>query len=181
MLRLLNHFAAQNVMLPRTEASVRQSLDDWLLAAEDAPTTSTPAVLGCGAVLHLTPTLGELRSLAIHPSHQGQGVGSRLVHALVELARARAYHQLCALTLRPSFFTRLGFHIVDRWSLRPKVWQACLACPKLWHCDEVAVVLTLVDQPGVRPDRPPGWHALRPGAAGPPLRLAEQVAPSRCE
>ena len=172
MLRLVNHFAAQNVMLPRTEASVRQTLGDWLLAAEDEATINTPAVLGCGALLPLTTTLVELRSLAIHPSQQGKGVGRRLVQELVGLARARAYHQLCAMTLRPSFFTRLGFHVVDRWSLRPKVSQACISCPKSRNCDEVAVLLALVEQPAVSTVMPQGWSALPPGEEWQPLRLA---------
>ena len=70
-----------------------------------------------------------------------------LVLALVELAREQEYEEICALTLRSSFFERLGFEVVDRWRISPKVWQACIYCAKFHHCDEVAVLMPLVDKP----------------------------------
>jgi amino-acid N-acetyltransferase len=82
---MVNHFAAANVMLPRSEASVRQTLADWLVADDDG------RVVGCGSLVSLTDTLVEIRSLAVHDDYQGQGIGGRLVLALVELAKAREY------------------------------------------------------------------------------------------
>jgi len=32
---LVNRFAAQNIMLPRTEDSVRQTLPDWIIAIDN--------------------------------------------------------------------------------------------------------------------------------------------------
>jgi amino-acid N-acetyltransferase len=129
---MVNRFAAQNVMLPRTEASVQQTLSDWLVAvdAEDegeSANGSTPyKIAGCGSLVPLTDTLVEIRSLATHEDYQGQGIGGLLVQALVEMAQIQEYEQVCALTLRSSFFERLGFTVVDRWSISPKVWQACI-------------------------------------------------------
>ena len=42
---------------------------------------------------------------------------------------------------------RLGFEVVDRWSISPKLWQDCIYCPKFHHCDEVAVARNLTDRP----------------------------------
>ncbi len=176
ILSLVNHFAAQNVMLPRSEASIRQSLDDWLVAVEDEPTPTIggpmSAIVGCGALVPLTDTLVEVRSLAVHDSQHGKGLGSRLVQELVDLARAREYHQVCALTLRESFFVRLGFQLVDRWSISPKVWQACIYCSKFHHCDEVAVLMNLVAQPEENQLARPGWSNLLKWEAWQPLKLA---------
>jgi amino-acid N-acetyltransferase len=169
---LVNRFAAQNVMLPRTETSIRQTLPDWLVAADGAP-RGRP-VAGFGSLVPLTDTLVEIRSLAIHEDYQGKRIGGRLVSALVEMARGRGYEQVCALTLRASFFTRLGFSVVDRWSISPKVWQACIYCPKFHRCDEVAVLMPLVDKPAKVDTRAPGWNGLLRWDAWQPLKLAYQ-------
>jgi len=94
----------------------------------------------------LTETLAEVRSLAVHDSQQGKGLGGYLVLELVQMARVRSFEQVCALTLREHFFTRLGFEVVDRWSISPKVWQACIYCRKFHRCDEVAVLMNLVEK-----------------------------------
>ncbi len=172
ILALVNRFAADNVMLPRTEASVRHSLPDWRVAQDDASGNS--GIVGCGALVPLTDELAEVRSLAVDAGQHGKGVGSLLVTELVELARVRGFTQVCALTLRESFFTRLGFATVDRWSISPKIWQACIYCPKFHRCDEVAVLMNLVDVP-VQNDNSAGqegWRPLLKWESWAPLKLA---------
>lgn len=175
IVEMVNRFAAQNIMLPRTEASVQQSLADWLVAVEtDLPTEK---LAGCGSLVALTDTLVEVRSLAIHEDYQGQGIGGMLVLALVEMAREQEYEQICALTLRSGFFERLGFAVVDRWSISPKVWQACIYCAKFHHCDEVAVLMPLVDKPAKIDSKAPAWNGLLRWDSWQPLKLAYQQRP----
>ena len=172
---LVNQFAAEKVMLPRTEESVRQTLADWLVAVDPDLVPEDPQILACGALVPLTDMLVELRSLAVHPSRQGQGLGGHVVNHLVQLARQRSYHQICALTLRENFFVRLGFEQVDRWSISPKIWQACIYCSKFHRCDEVAVTMNLVDSPQglLHPlERPAGWNSLLKWSEWQPLKLA---------
>ena len=139
---LVNGFAAENVMLPRTEESILQSLPDWLVAAGDGA-----QLLGCGSLVSLTEQLVEIRSLAVAQAGQGKGIGRRIVEDLVQMATERGYAQICALTLEEGFFEKLGFEVVDRWSISPKLWQDCIYCPKFHHCDEVAVARSLTDSP----------------------------------
>ena len=146
IVELVNRYASQDIMLPRTEESVRHTLGDWLVMVEEEPGEDAPPILACGALVPLTETLAEVRSLAVHDSQQGKGLGGYLVLELVQLARVRSFEQVCALTLREHFFTRLGFEIVDRWSISPKVWQACIFCRKFHRCDEVAVLMNLVEK-----------------------------------
>ena len=172
---MVNQFAAENIMLPRTEESVRQTVNDWLVAVDPDAAPDDPTLLAFGALVPLTDTLVELRSLAVHPSQQGQGLGGHVVNHLVQLARQRGYHQICALTLRENFFVRLGFELVDRWSISPKVWQACIYCPKFHHCDEVAVMMNLVETPqaAVHPlAQSAGWNNLLKWSEWQPLKLA---------
>ena len=145
IMEMVNRHVAENIMLPRNEESVRQSLTDWLVAVDERATGDV--VVGCGSLVPLTEYLVEIRSLAVHESQQGKGLGGKLVLALTKLAREHGFVQVCALTLSEGFFVRLGFELVDRWSISPKVWQACIYCPKFHRCDEVAVLMNLVDQP----------------------------------
>lgn len=175
IIAMVNRFAAKNIMLPRSEESVRRTLPDWLVAVAFDPIGGVERVAGFGSLVALSETLVEIRSLAIHEDYQGQGIGSMLVPALVEMAREREYEQVCALTLRASFFTRLGFEVVDRWSISPKVWQACIYCAKFHRCDEVAVLMPLVARP-VKEDaaKAPAWNGLLRYDAWQPLKLAYQ-------
>lgn len=173
IIAMVNRFAARNIMLPRSEESVQRTLGDWLVAVDQiAPDDERLA--GFGSLVALSETLVEIRSLAIHEDYQGQGIGSMLVPALVDMAREREYEQVCALTLRASFFTRLGFEVVDRWSISPKVWQACIYCPKFHRCDEVAVLMPLVVRPAKGESKSPAWNGLLRYDAWQPLKLAYQ-------
>ena len=172
---MVNQFAAENIMLPRTEESVRQTINDWLVAVDPDAAPGDPPLLAFGALVPLTDTLVELRSLAVHPSQQGKGLGGHVVNHLVQMARQRGYHQICALTLRENFFVRLGFELVDRWSISPKVWQACIYCPKFHRCDEVAVMMNLVETPqaALHPlAQSAGWNNLLKWSEWQPLKLA---------
>lgn len=180
ILSMVNRFAEQNIMLPRSEENVRQSLGEWIVAAHDGPPPAgEPQVVGCGALVPLTDTLVEIRSLAVHESQQGKGLGSDLVERLVVLAREQEYVQVCALTLREQFFVRLGFDLVDRWAISPKVWQACIYCRKFHRCDEVAVLMNLrATKKTAEPESvSAGWNNLLRWEEWQPLKLAYRKGP----
>ncbi len=166
---LVNTFAAQNLMLPRNEAQIRVALSDFLVAEIDG------VLAGCGSLIALTPDLSEIRSLAVAARFHGYGLGGKLVGTLLNLAEERQIGQVCALTLRPNFFQRLDFQVVDRWNLTPKVWSECVFCPKFHRCDEIAVLLNL-KQPASAPGAPPWWHTL---ANWTPLPVLRRFAPPR--
>ena len=134
---LINGFAVQKLMLPRTPGAVRRNLDDFVVAEDGG------RIAGCGALTALDGSLMEIRSLAVHPDMHGQGIGAQLVARLLEKARARGAQRVCALTLSPEFFAKQGFHVVNRWQISPKIWQECVYCPKFHACDEVAVLKEL--------------------------------------
>ncbi|MCD6291447.1 MAG: N-acetyltransferase [Anaerolineae bacterium] len=137
MSELINRYAAQNLMLPRSEEQLLQHLADFVVAEYEG------RVIGCAGLARLSPSLAEVRSLAVAPEMQGHGIGSALVRYLLDTAREAGIAQVCALTLRPHLFERLGFQVVDRWEISPKIWQECIYCPKFHHCDEIAVLFNL--------------------------------------
>jgi amino-acid N-acetyltransferase len=160
ILQIVNGYAEQNLMLPRTREQIQRVLGRFLAAEHEG------RVVGCGSNVELTPRLTELRSLAVAPDFRSTGLGRRLVEALVAQAQADGYHQICALTLNEGFFNRCGFQTVDRWAISPKIWHECIYCPKFDACDEIAVLLNLrepeaVNSPLRAPALPPAWLLRR--------------------
>ncbi len=144
---LVNHYAERNIMLFRTEESIAEAPQDWIVALEYAPEGGNRQVLGGGSLVQLTEDLVEVRSLVVDPAWQGRNLGTGIVTRLIELGRERGFQQMCALTLSPQFFARMGFVTVEMIQLSPKVWRDCVHCPKYECCDEYPMVLDLVPNP----------------------------------
>lgn len=138
LLKLINGYAEQGIMLPRTEFELAENIRDFTVAAVGGE------VAGCGALHFYGPRSAEVRSLAVHPQWKGHGLGRKLVEALEAEAREHGIESLFAFTYIPDFFARLGFAEVDRRRLPSKVWKDCLRCPKLQCCDEIAMQKALV-------------------------------------
>jgi amino-acid N-acetyltransferase len=137
LLQLINSYAADGIMLPRTEFEMSENIRDFTVAY------SGSEFLGCGALHFYTPTSGEIRSLAVAPQAKKQGVGVFLTTALEKEAINNDLHAIFAFTYVPDFFRRVGFQQVDRGLLPLKVWKDCLSCPKFQCCDEIAVLKVL--------------------------------------
>jgi amino-acid N-acetyltransferase len=138
LLALINGYADRDMLLRRSEESLRRALPDFLVAV--APDGEGERVIGCGALTTLGPGLGEVRSLAVEPGYAGQGIGRRIVERLLERARDRGYAEVLALTRRTSFFEALGFTVARRERFLDKLVVDCRACPLNLCCDEVAMV-----------------------------------------
>ena len=59
ILDLINGYAAKGLMLPRTEFELSEAIRDFTVV------TRAGTLLGCGALHFYSPTLGEIRSLAV--------------------------------------------------------------------------------------------------------------------
>ncbi|RMG94758.1 MAG: GNAT family N-acetyltransferase [Chloroflexi bacterium] len=138
ILTLVNEHARRGDLLPRTAESIQATLPDWLVATDD-----NQQIIGCVSLLTYTPTLAEVRSLAVADTHKGNGVGQQLVTELITLAHQRQVPVLFALTRAVRFFLRLNFQIVSREQFPEKIWRDCVLCPLQHACDETAVVLNL--------------------------------------
>ena len=114
-------------------------------------------LLGCGALHFYSPTVAEIRSLAVAEQAKTQGVGRKLVEALVKEAQDYELDAVFAFTYVSEFFSKVGFHVVERGALPLKAWKDCLRCPKFQACDEIAVLRVL------RPER---WSESQPSIWG---------------
>lgn len=140
--RLMADFVAQGVLLPRPLGELYQCVREFHVAARGNE------VLACGALRLLWEDLGEVRSLAVRPDQRGKGLGAALVEAVVADARALGLPRVIALTREVEFFLSCGFVTATRESLPRKVWTDCVQCPRRHACDEIAVVLDLVEPSG---------------------------------
>ena len=61
--------ARHGQLLPRSAENIRASLRNWLLAEVDG------RVVGIGSLLDMSPTLVEVRSLAVLPAYRSYGIG----------------------------------------------------------------------------------------------------------
>lgn len=137
MLALINDYARDGIMLPRTEFELSEGIRDFsVILAQDK-------LAGCAALHFYGPTIAEVRSLAISPALRGQGSGRILMEALEDEARDFGLAALFAFTYVPGFFEKLGYREVERGELPLKAWKDCLRCPKFQACDEIAVLKPL--------------------------------------
>jgi amino-acid N-acetyltransferase len=84
------------------------------------------AVVGCGALHVMWEDLAEIRTVAVHQSCQGQGVGHRLVAALLASAREVGVQRVFVLTFAVSFFARHGFSEIEGTPVSHEVYAELL-------------------------------------------------------
>lgn len=137
LLGLINAYATQAIMLPRTEFEMAENIRDFVVA------TIGGRVVGGGALHFYTPSAGEVRSLAVDPALKTHGIGRGIVEALEAEAREHDLHSIFAFTYVPGFFRKLGYGEVERGELPLKAWKDCLRCPKFQCCDEIAMLKKL--------------------------------------
>ena len=141
---LVNAYARDGIMLPRTEFEMAENIRDFLVAFEG------DQLVGTGALHFYTPHAAEVRSLAVQPGLKTKGIGRGIVEALEAEARENDLHAIFAFTYVDEFFRKLGFDEVDRGELPLKAWKDCLRCPKFQACDEIAMLKRLkIDMPEV--------------------------------
>lgn len=128
---LVNGYAAERVMLPRTAESIALALDDFIVATDDRG-----HVLACGALKVYSPSLAEVASVAVAREMHGRGLGSMVVAEVERLAHTRGIDELFALTTTPHFFESLGYEVADRARYPEKIRRDCAACPRRFGCVE---------------------------------------------
>ncbi len=139
MHRLINSYASQGVMLPKTLLQLYENLRDYTVATDPSLT----GLAGCGALHIYWENLAEIRALAVSPDVPRRGVGSMLVRALTGEARSLGIGRVFLFTYVPEFFARFGFTKTEHSSMPLKVFNECFQCPKFNMCDEIAMVMDL--------------------------------------
>ncbi|HLI77215.1 MAG TPA: GNAT family N-acetyltransferase, partial [Acidobacteriaceae bacterium] len=144
---LVNSLSGDGTLLRRSYAEICENIRDFTVAelppSPDqlaADPTAEPEFLGCGALHLYGPHLAEVRSIVLHPHARGKGAGAALLQALLAESEDHGVATTCLFTRLPTFFERFGFRVAERNAMPDKIYKDCQACPRLYACDEVAMV-----------------------------------------
>ncbi|MFP3910507.1 MAG: N-acetyltransferase [Desulfobacteraceae bacterium] len=137
--RILNRYAQQGLLLPRSLSELYEHLREYFVLETD-PSSEVRGVCGLGICWK---DLAEIESLAVCEADQGKGFGLRLVEECLHEARSLGIKKVFTLTYVPDFFVKMGFEEIEKAILPHKIWADCLKCPKFPDCDEIAMMLIL--------------------------------------
>lgn len=135
--KLLLGYAREGLMLSRSLPDIYENIRDFYVCEDAGEAVGTVCLHICWE------DLAEVRSLAVAASHEGRGVGRKLVEACLDEARELGLKRVFALTYQPVFFGKLGFHEIEKSQLPQKIWGDCMKCAKFPECDEIALSIDL--------------------------------------
>lgn len=132
---LVNHYAEQDLMLPRSLNNLYDNIRDFYVLEADGK------VKGCAALHIIWEDLAEIKAVAVDESERGKGWGKKLVEKCLAEAKELGIKKVFALTLIKDFFNRLSFKTVQKRRLPQKIWGECIHCIKFPdECNEIAVM-----------------------------------------
>jgi len=131
---LINFFAKNDLMLPRSVNELFDNIRDYWVAVD------SKKIVGCCALHVCWDDLVEIKSLAVQKTRQNKGIGHALVSACLDEARELGARRVFVLTYKADYFRRLGFKRIRHSRLPHKVWAECINCCKFPDCQEVAMI-----------------------------------------
>lgn len=146
MHRLLNFYADRRELLPRALSELYEGLQSFHVAEHQG------RLVGCCALQVTWENLAEVKALAVDPTYQGKGLGTKLLKACLKEAKTLGVLRVFTLAIRTGFFERVGFRTVLKDQFPHKVWTECVRCPYFpERCIETAMVLDLGSKQAVVP------------------------------
>jgi amino-acid N-acetyltransferase len=138
--QLIGQFAnkKEDFLLPRSLTNIYESIRDFFVCESRGK-----KIVGCVALHVLWDGLAETKALAVNPRYQRKNIGRRLLEACLDEAIMMRISRVFALTVKPEFFIKQGFKVIDKSGLPQKIWNECINCPYFPDCDEVAVMIEL--------------------------------------
>jgi amino-acid N-acetyltransferase len=104
VLRIMRPFVERGILLPRTEAQLEDSWQDFIVFEVD------DSVHACAALHEFPARTGEIAGIAVDDHYLHLGVGPKLVEFLCERARRKGLSSVFVLTTQTAdWFEKLGF------------------------------------------------------------------------
>lgn len=101
--QFITPFVDRGRLLPRTVHELEELMTHGFVVEHQGQ------IVGFAALEIYSPKLAEIRSLAVSPEHQGQGLGKALVEACLHRAKALDVFEVLAVTSAEEFFRKCGF------------------------------------------------------------------------
>ena len=137
--RLLQEYGKKEELLARPLSQLYDHVRDFSVHVDK----NSHQLTGCCALQICWEDLAEIRSLAVHPDHQGKNIGTQLAETVLQEAKSFQVKKVFTLTYKPNFFKQIGFVTIERSDLPLKIWGDCIICVKFPDCDEIAMMKEL--------------------------------------
>ena len=121
--RLVEPMTRTGILLGKDLVSYYEAGQEFLVAVDERG-----EVVGCGALHVMWEDLAEVRTLAVHESQRGTGLGHRMLSALLERAAQLGLQRVFCLTFEVDFFSRHGFEVMSD-VVDPEVYSQLLRSP----------------------------------------------------
>ena len=118
--KLIDTYAPQRRLLSKETVTLYESVQEFTVAIEDGE------VIGCGALHVLWEDLAEVRTVAVAENYRGQGIGHRIMEAIIARAREIGVKRIFCLTFETDFFCRHGFEEIHGTPVDPEVYTQLL-------------------------------------------------------
>ena len=125
-IRAIAGLVAGNVASGRVLSKATVTLYEDVQEFWVAERASDHDVVGCGALHVMWEDLAEIRTIAVHDSYQGQGIGHQLVGALLDSARQVGVARVFVLTFAVGFFAHHGFKEIEGTPVSHEVYAELL-------------------------------------------------------
>jgi amino-acid N-acetyltransferase len=118
--RLVDEYSRDRILLSKETVTLFEDIQEFWVAERDGP------IVGCGALHVMWEDLAEVRTLAVHRSTRGTGVGHLLLERLLDVARELGVSRVFCLTFEVDFFRRHGFEQIESTPVSPEVFAEML-------------------------------------------------------
>ena len=134
---LIEDHLAEGHLLPRDRHEIARHAHRFVVALQGT------TVVACAELAPLSKLVAEVRSFVVSRDARSQGLGRRLIDALLTQAQASGFATLCAFAHSPAYFVHLGFSIVPHAWLPEKIAVDCHACSQFRNCGQYALMRSL--------------------------------------
>ena len=104
---LVDLYSPERRLLSKATVTLYEDVQEFLVVER------AENVVGCGAIHVFWEDLAEVRTVAVDPLLQGQGVGGLILDQLIARARDIGVARLFCLTFETAFFASRGFVEID--------------------------------------------------------------------
>ena len=117
---LVDSYAAPGQMLSKETVTLYESVQEFIVAEQDG------VLVGCGALHILWEDLAEVRTVAVKENLHKQGIGHKIMEAIIQRAREVGVEKIFCLTFQTEFFGRHGFEVIEGTPVEASVYAELL-------------------------------------------------------
>ncbi len=117
---LVDSYAAPGQMLAKETVTLYESVQEFIVAEIDG------IIVGCGALHILWEDLAEVRTVAVKKDLHRQGVGHKILEAIIKRAGEVGVNKIFCLTFQTEFFGSHGFEVIEGTPVDPEVYAELL-------------------------------------------------------